>query len=828
MAEKIIDGNYKENIFYLLCNLANLDNNSIVINAVTTSIKNTKIEKSNIDDEIASISAELENAKSRKATMIDGPAAFSQFVKSFNDNSILQEYLHILGYDNCLDVFVKSHKKEQETNEIKVDIDRDIASLSDKLKELEINNLSLEDRLQRDTLMLENINNATDDVKCLIDASVSGNGSFNKDYVVGLLVPFADMAKKFGIIFPENFVEVASKAIFFPEDGFSDVVREYKSGKYKELLYTSVEKEKIDIDAIDEAQEVVIKDVPINNVETEEIADIDISDEVADDIDNIVTDDVDFSGKNVEEETEVEEESNQIADDIQVVESEDVIDHKIDDISIDVIPEETQEEISEETQEEISEETEQATDDVTEVVSEDVPDDTQEDVALDSSEDEVVEETVQEVDNTNLADKIIAEMNDEISNLNVQINNQTDSQTNKYGLDESRISEELRKQLNSADENVVKTNVETLKALNAIDDVFYYVNGKYSYLTDKDLSTKLNYLRGKGVPEKAVVSAVEQHYIDSSLESIKEGVNALENSDLGFDKKYLPIFKYGVQSFFKTLDVLRSNGIEPDDSEITAYLTILAKYSDNVEPDTEVLKDYRVSILRSNGKYGLGYMMKNPLELVQSLDDIIEIGEEDLINNVPEVLAVNTDELVKRLLFVKNNNVDYKEGEVYADYIIKPGLFNREFNNPDLENIATREACNDVLSKSSSDLSSIFIEILDRFYADRRSYKSVELSDEEKGVFEELKTMLEEKAGATLVSKNTYELNGMKISRNKFERNLSCLVSALLNNGEDLLSEANDVLYVSAFYNSRRPEGMIMNVPQEIMGESESLGGMVA
>ena len=30
MAEKIVDGSYKENIYYLLCNLANLDNKSIV------------------------------------------------------------------------------------------------------------------------------------------------------------------------------------------------------------------------------------------------------------------------------------------------------------------------------------------------------------------------------------------------------------------------------------------------------------------------------------------------------------------------------------------------------------------------------------------------------------------------------------------------------------------------------------------------------------------------------------------------------------------------------------------------------------------------------
>ena len=123
---------------------------------------------------------------------------------------------------------------------------------------------------------------------------------------------------------------------------------------------------------------------------------------------------------------------------------------------------------------------------------------------------------------------------------------------------------------------------------------------------------------------------------------------------------------------------------------------------------------------------------------------------------------------------------------------------------------------------------SIFIEVLDKFYADDRSYKAVELSDEEKSVFGELKSLLEKEFEAKLVNKNAYEMNGVIVSRNKFERNLSCLVSALLSNGEDLLSEARELLIVAALYNSRRPVGKIIDFPNEAEKKASYLGGMAA
>ena len=769
MAEKIIDGSHKENIYYLLCNLADLDNKSIVLAAINRVIESTKLDKEETDKAVADVTERLERAKRYRVALKSGPDVFLHFVKEFNDNEVLVDYLSVLGYDDCLKDFMESHKEEQKTNNMKEKVEKDIATLSDQLHRLEVDASRLEVSLKDYNTTLDNINNATADAKTLIEASMNHNGTFNKDFVEQTFAPFEEQAKIFGIVFPDKFVEEASKAIFFPQDGFDKVVEEYRQGKFKELLYTNNEPEKIDMDAIDEE---VIKEVPINNVDITEV-------EPAEE-------------EPVEEEPVEEEATNEIEATDEIGEPE-----VTEEISEDIVPEIEDESIIEE-------------------VSNDR-----------ISADDLVEEPnegIKGTDISNVADRIIDEMNDEVANLEV-----VQETKNEYGLYDSKISEKLETMLANADKKLIESNIENLRALNVSDDTFYYVSGDYSYLTDKDLASKLNYLRGKNVSEKAVLSAVEAHYIDCSLESIKEGVNALENSELGFDKKFMAIFKYGVDNFFKTLENLGKNGIEPDDSEISSYLSILARYSENIAPDTEILKDYGISLLRKNGKYELGLYLKKPADLVQAIDDIIEIGEEALINSTPEVLAMDTDTVLERINYYKNNNIDYKEGEVYAEPIIKPGLFNREFNDPELEPIGTRVECNVALEKSlNNDLCSIFIEVLDKFYNDERSYKAVELSEDEAVVFEELKGLLEKEFNAKLINKNTYEMNEVTISRNKFERNLSCLVSALLSNGEDLLSEAREVLIVSALYNSRRAVGMIMNIPHEVEKDTASLGGMAA
>lgn len=802
MAERIIDGT-ENNIFNLLCNLADSEN-SIALDAANKEIEDLNSQIEEISERISSVTSELEETKEQKGIMEKGPAAFSSFVDEFNKNTLLVSYFHILGYDNYLDNPVASHEEEQRTSAKYDEIESKIDSLSNKLEELENESLLLNNKLENDNKILGNIKFFTERIKLLIDASISGNGSYTKDYVIETLSYFQDVCKEFGIIFPSNYIDSGSMAIFFPNfpgKEFAQVVNQYREGNIGKLMYTG-EGDTSLIDNIPEDKKEDLFNISVDSLTS--------------------TGEADSSDEEIVFSVPIDDEDVPTVDQAEQYQDEKIIDFSTGEKKA---SEETQlEDIAGSSLEETSSEAEEPVsifDEIAPTVSE------PELVA----EDDLSFAYPPDADNVIDLQDIFAKMQASIERgyaSAVKMMEETEK-SNKFGLDDSLISEELNSLLKSADANVVKNNIENLEALNIDKNYFYVVDDGYSVLVDGDLVNKINYLRGKKVPEKSVKNAVISGYLRGSLESIKASIIDLENSEYGFDKKYLPLLKYGVQPFFDSIDYLKKSGIEPDESEIQAFLVILSKFYKNIEVDTEVLKDYSVGALRSNGKFELGYGKKTPKELIDFLDAVIELGEEDLINNVPEVLSMNLDTVLKRLWYAKSNGIDYKEGTVYADYIIKPGLFNREFNNPELGEIKSCEECNKLLDASlNNDLCSIFMEVLDKFYADSRSYKSVELNEEQQGIYEKLKDMLESLFSASLVSKNAYDIQGTIISRNKFERNLSCLVCTLNDNGEDLLSEAKEILLVSALYNSRRPEEMMLKIPQEIQEESVSMGGMAA
>ncbi len=802
MAKRIIDGTSKENIYCLLCNLADLDNKSIIFSAINERKASLENEKEQVDNELMDVSNKLEIAKEQKEALVKGPYEFEGFVKSFDGNKILRDYLGVLGYGGFLDECQKAHNEELKSKDNNKKVDKDVAEYSGKLDRLEEHSLSLDQEIDKASTTYDNIKNATEDVKYLIDASINGNGSFNKDYVIGLLTPFKELAEKFDIVFPNNFVEEASKAIFFPEDGFSSVVKECMGGKYKEILFTTDMSDKIEVPNVE--PEEVIKEVSISGVD-EESNDINLDDIFGVDTDEDEVKNVTDSEENLDIEEGPKESEEDEEDDDNV--GEVIVPNEVD-----------EEEVSnvEEVEDELEEAAAIESREVTTINDEEEPDEELEkteeekiESVVDFEEEPEIEEVPEEVEE--MAEKII----DGLDNMPVaEEEPEEDEEKSTLNIDMSKASTELKKLVADVDEKLVNSNIENLKALNVSEESLYYVNGNYSYLTDVNLVNKLNYLRGKGISEKSLVDAINLHFIDCSLESIKEGVNSLENSDLGFDKQFLPVFRYGIDSFFKAMEILRNNGIEPDASEIKDYLVIITKCVDNIEADISILKDYGISLLRKNGKYELGLFVKGPMELLQSIDDIIENGEEDLLSTTPEVLTMNVDTIVERLNYVKTNNIDYKEGEVYVDYIFKPGLFDKEFDNPSSDVIVSSDECNSALNKSlSNDLCSIFIDALDRCYKEDHCYKMVDLGTEEKGVYETLKNSLEKEFEAKIINKNTYQMKDTYISRNKFERNLSCLVSLLLKNGEDLISESKEILTVAALYNSRRAEGMI-TIPQ--------------
>ena len=809
MAVKVVEGSIK-NIINLLCNFADSKNN-LITKEIEDEIQRTNDYKVKTDEAIASASLDLKELEKQKKTMEDGPEVFVEFLKSFNDNELLKDFLRNFGFVNCLKEYEDAYNQEKKTNRIKNRIATNLKNIKCELKQLEFSSVRYVESLKNNSEMLRNVNSALADLKYLIEASIAGNGSINKDYIERILAPIIQAANMKRLILPKDFVKKAEKALFFPEDeGLKEIYDMFKK-----------DKKTVKVDFVNEEVVNQFAEVPNSNMGNDSIALVEEAKE-----DEVVSSYEEDSFENPieeemsEEETVTEEQIDDItqSEDVEeeptfVKEDEDVED--VEDVE-DLLNDNHEEEQA--TTGNVEENVQAFVEEPEDVVLENEAEETESvDVPEAEESEEIVAENEEKYEEGNLASSIIEEMSDELS-----------SEPYYYGLDENRMSDELKELLVDSDNKMIENNIETLKALNVDDDMLYYEKDGYSYLTDKDLSSKINILRSKGISEKAIANSVELFYITCSLESIKEGINALENSDLKYDSHYLPILNIGIDKFLDSLSQLRKSGIEPDESEIAAYLPILAKYHENVKPILKIYKKYGVSFLKKNGKYDLSVFVKSPFEVLKSVNDLIENGQEELINGNPEILSFNTDTVIKRILYLENANTSYKSSDgVYADFVVKPMLFVKDFGHPQLIDFPSTKECNDELVNSmGDDMTSIYRELLDNYYATDKLFEPIELYQEEKAVFDELKAYFENELGAKLVSKNAYEMNGMLISRNKFEKNLSLLVSTLVPNGEDLVSQAREVLMTAALYNTRRPSGKVIEMPMK--EDTSRFGGMVA
>lgn len=808
MAIRLVDGSNKKNLYTLLCNISD-EKDSIIIDAINTERKDLEREKEDTINFISSTKTKIDHEKENLRIMNVGLSQAIDFFQSFDSNVDLQKYFSLLDIDaNFLDNAKATVDEEQESFALTNNISSEIERLEKEEIRLETDLDSLEEMIDKNQKLSKDVFNITTDLYNLIEGAVNGNGSFNKDYVSGLLVPLEKVANRYDIAFPEDYLEEGSKAIFFPDDenGLSNSFIDYTNNRNREIIFAEPEEErktiepeveevhnddKLDTIVVENKQEEVVEDIPVEDLEA--IREDVVEEQPKEEIKEIVSEEV------VPEE-EVPEE---VVEEAKEEPIEDVVDTEV---------------------EEVEPVEEEATLETEEVQPED---ETEKEIEEDDSAKSNVENVIDEIDK-----ELVASSVDEISNEEVKpigdivvptpgVDNEMIS---TYGLDASKTSEELISLLASSDEGLVKKNIEELKIMN-LDDECYYANEGYCYLADTEFSNKLNLLRSKGINDKIITTAIRCHYLDNSLDNISKGIKLIEEKGK-FNESYLPLLKYNVSDFFDSMSKLNEYGIEPDDKEQLQYMTLLTVSNANILPDTEVLKDYGISLLRKNGKYELGLYIKNPLELEQSIDDIVETGEEDLVNTVPEVLKENTDYIVKIINYLKENNIDYKEGDSYSDVVYKPLAFREAYPGVELEELDSTKNSNANLAEMlDNEYCTVLIQILERYYQDADSYKTFELNEVEMGVVDQLKEVFENDMGASLVGKNTYKINDKYISRNKFERNLYYLVSGLLSKEQDVMSIAKEVLLVSALFNCRKEVNKAMTLPEEI---GHSKGGKAA
>ena len=201
MAMRVVDGSDKKNLYTLLCNISD-EKDSIIIDAINTERKDLEREKEDTLNFMSNTKNKIEHEKENLRIMNVGLSQAIDFFRLFDSNVDLQKYFSLLDIDaNFLDNAKATVEEEQETNNLTGGISSEIERLEKEEIRLETDLDSLEEVIEKNQKISKEVYNITTDLYNLIEGAVNGNGSFNKDYVSGLLIPLEKVANKYNIGF---------------------------------------------------------------------------------------------------------------------------------------------------------------------------------------------------------------------------------------------------------------------------------------------------------------------------------------------------------------------------------------------------------------------------------------------------------------------------------------------------------------------------------------------------------------------------------------------------------------------------------------------------
>ncbi len=435
------------------------------------------------------------------------------------------------------------------------------------------------------------------------------------------------------------------------------------------------------------------------------------------------------------------------------------------------------------------------------------------------------------------------EEKDDLSNQN---NDKIETFLKSIGLDEANFAaynntlnvENVYKLFIDVPEKSIADNYELLRSLDvSIEAVYTCVSvegGLHTYLVDSELSRKITYLRAKGISEKEIKTLLESSNsaLRNSYETVEEKIAAIENSVGKLDDENVGLIETDIVLYDKNCRELSSFGIELEEQELRNNSGILA-VSTNVSSDLKVLKNYLISLVRKNGKYAMSPFWKNQYELLTDIDDLIEADLEGLFEYDPEVLGISATEVIKRVKYCLENNIsiyDEEDRTSFNDYVVNYMKFNEKFGVTLNDSLESREEVNHKLPSiiGNEGYVEILTGILDEHYRNAEDIVEITLDGETESRFEDLKALLSEKLNAVPSGKYTYKIEGVSISKNKFERHLSVILNALANGEQSLDGVEREILLTALLYNLRQDEETLKKVAESGLGfkvNVKTLGG---
>ena len=337
------------------------------------------------------------------------------------------------------------------------------------------------------------------------------------------------------------------------------------------------------------------------------------------------------------------------------------------------------------------------------------------------------------------------------------------------GFDQTRFNDEDL----DADIELIKDNARLLNDKN-IDLEFVY--NYPSILSDSLLQNKYDFIINTLGKTEDDIKLSPQILVSYSYDDLDKLVQV--SNQTGIDPTIIPLSVYlkGLQSFFRNYIVLKENGINLDKQDIAKFAIILSINPVDFKKTLQMLLDYNVSIVKSDGKAALSILSINSIELANKMDMIINTGEEDLIKYYPECLCTNVKELVDRILFLKRSEIPYKTVShnkvVYQAFVLKQEVLDKVLEKKvELNEVLDKEETNEYV-KTLVNEDELFEE-LDKLEENFEMISNT-LQDDHKEVFKIIKNKYKE-------TENSYVIGKYSFSKNKVNRIINYLL-AIFNN----------------------------------------------
>ena len=405
----------------------------------------------------------------------------------------------------------------------------------------------------------------------------------------------------------------------------------------------------------------------------------------------------------------------------------------------------------------------------------------------------------------------------------------------RIGLDKNKFAEvnteplvKILKEIDAADEELVERNYEILRSIN-LDEEAYKMRLGHMFITDPDFSKKITLLRAKQISESKIQTMIKE--TNSGLrvpfEDMEKRIQSVENLHGKLEESNIYLICKDITKYEENIDTLLRYGIDIDMKESRNHTALLFE-SLNIPANVEILKNYLISILRSNGKYALSVFWKKPEELLTDIDDLIEAGLENVIATHPEILGMQAASIIKRVKWCEANGHPVFTDDMRSepcDYIMREDTFKRTFDYPmDLPELVNKKQTNDALVDiiGNSDYIEILMNTLDDFYSKTESFAAPEVVESMEESFEEFSHYLEDHAKAELVGKYTYNVDGVSICKTKLERNIAIILNTLAAAKQPTLGVEREIVLVSALYNSGLTEEELKKVAGSCLGFSEA------